>query len=142
MSWGVGGRCGSDPGLLWLWCRLAAAALIGPLGPGTSICLGAAPQKKKLYCVFSLRNYSIAVTSPMMRCVCLITAAGKALHSKGQRGGLWASCSSLSSWVGEAALHPSIKFGVSHRVAGIPVQCNQVQSLLNQKYQSIPIVDS
>ena len=28
---GVGLRCDSDPGLLWLWCRLAAAALIRPL---------------------------------------------------------------------------------------------------------------
>ena len=31
MSCGVGRRCGSDPELLWLWCRLAAVALIGPL---------------------------------------------------------------------------------------------------------------
>ena len=29
MSCGVGQRCGSDPELLWLWCRLAA--LIQPL---------------------------------------------------------------------------------------------------------------
>ena len=28
MSCGVGCRCGSDPELLWLWYRLAAAALI------------------------------------------------------------------------------------------------------------------
>ena len=27
-SCGVGCRCGSDPLLLWLWCRLAAATLI------------------------------------------------------------------------------------------------------------------
>ena len=31
MSCGVGGRCGSDPMLLWLWCSLAVADLIGPL---------------------------------------------------------------------------------------------------------------
>ena len=31
MSCGVGCRCGSDPVLLWLWRRPAAAALIGPL---------------------------------------------------------------------------------------------------------------
>ena len=31
MSSGVGPRCGSDPTLLWLWCRPAAAAPIGPL---------------------------------------------------------------------------------------------------------------
>ena len=28
MSCGVGHRCTLDPELLWLWCRLAAAALI------------------------------------------------------------------------------------------------------------------
>ena len=27
-SCGVGHRCGLDPALLWLWCRLAAAGLI------------------------------------------------------------------------------------------------------------------
>ena len=31
MSCGVGRRLGSDPVLLWLQCRLAATALIGPL---------------------------------------------------------------------------------------------------------------
>ena len=31
MSWGVGRRRGSDPVLLWLWCRPAAAVLIQPL---------------------------------------------------------------------------------------------------------------
>ena len=31
MSCGVGRRCGSDPVLLWLWRRPAAAALIRPL---------------------------------------------------------------------------------------------------------------
>ena len=31
MSCGVGRRRGLDPELLWLWCRLAATALIRPL---------------------------------------------------------------------------------------------------------------
>ena len=31
MSCGVGCRCGSDPMLLWLWCRPVAIAPIGPL---------------------------------------------------------------------------------------------------------------
>ena len=31
MSCGVGRRRGLDPVLLWLWCRLAAVALIQPL---------------------------------------------------------------------------------------------------------------
>jgi len=31
VSYGVGGRYGSDLVLLWLWCRLAAVAPIRPL---------------------------------------------------------------------------------------------------------------
>ena len=31
MSCGVCHKCGSDPTLLWLWCRLVAAALIQTL---------------------------------------------------------------------------------------------------------------
>ena len=31
MTCGVGRRCGSEPTLLWLWHRLAAAAPIRPL---------------------------------------------------------------------------------------------------------------
>ena len=31
MSCGVGHRLGSDPALLWLWCRLAATVPIRPL---------------------------------------------------------------------------------------------------------------
>ena len=31
VSYGVGHRCSSDLALLWLWCRLAATALIPPL---------------------------------------------------------------------------------------------------------------
>ena len=31
LSYGVGHRCGSDLMLSWLWYRLAAVALIGPL---------------------------------------------------------------------------------------------------------------
>ena len=31
MSCGVGHKCGLDPTLLWLWCRLEGTALMGPL---------------------------------------------------------------------------------------------------------------
>ena len=31
VSCGVGRRCGSDPELLWLWCRPEAVAPMGPL---------------------------------------------------------------------------------------------------------------
>ena len=42
----VGHRKGSDPALLWLWCRLAAVAPIGPL-LGTSYALGVALKKQE-----------------------------------------------------------------------------------------------
>ena len=46
-SCGVGGRCSLDLAWLWLWCRMAAAALIRPLAwepPGAA---GAALKTKK-----------------------------------------------------------------------------------------------
>ena len=46
VSSGVGRRCGSDPMLLWLWCRPAAAALTGPLTWELSYAMGAALKKK------------------------------------------------------------------------------------------------
>ena len=47
MSCGVGHRCGSDLVLLWLWCKLAASALIRPLAWGTSICHRCGPKNKQ-----------------------------------------------------------------------------------------------
>ena len=49
MSCGVGHRRGSDPMLLWLWCRLEATALIRPLAWELSYAVDAAlkGQKKK-----------------------------------------------------------------------------------------------
>ena len=50
-SCGVGHRCGSDPVLLWQWCRQAAAASIRPLAWEPPYASGAAlkRQKKKSY---------------------------------------------------------------------------------------------
>ena len=42
MGYGVGRRRSSDPALLWLWCRLAAAALLGPLAWEPPCATGAA----------------------------------------------------------------------------------------------------
>ena len=47
---GVGHRRGSDPALLWLWCRPAATVLITPLAWESPYAMGAAlkrPKKKK-----------------------------------------------------------------------------------------------
>ena len=47
MSCGIGRRCGSDPALLWLWCRPAVTAPIGPLAWEPPYATGAALKKKK-----------------------------------------------------------------------------------------------
>ena len=44
---GVSHRCSSDPVLLWLWCRPAATAPIGPLAWEPPYAMGAALQKTK-----------------------------------------------------------------------------------------------
>jgi len=40
-------RLGSDPALLWLWCRLAGVALIGPLAWEPPCAMGAALKRQK-----------------------------------------------------------------------------------------------
>jgi len=56
VSCGVGCRCGSDPVLLWLWCRPVAAAPIQPLAWEPPYAVGAALEKakrqKKKNCVY------------------------------------------------------------------------------------------
>ena len=47
MSCGVGCRLGSDPVLLWLWCRPAAVAPIPPLAWEPPYAMGAALKAKK-----------------------------------------------------------------------------------------------
>ena len=46
MSCGVGHRLSSDPALLWLWCRLAAIALV-PLAWEPPYAMGTALEKTK-----------------------------------------------------------------------------------------------
>ena len=48
VSCGVGNRHGSEPVLLWLWCRPAAVALIGPLAWKPPYATGAALKGKKI----------------------------------------------------------------------------------------------
>ena len=46
-SCGAGGRCSSDPVLLWLWCRPAAAARIRPLAWEPPYAASAALKRQK-----------------------------------------------------------------------------------------------
>ena len=48
MSSGVGHRLGSDPVLLWGWCRLVAAAPIGPLAWDLPYAMDAALKRQKI----------------------------------------------------------------------------------------------
>ena len=53
MSHGVGHRCGSDPMLLWLWCRWAATAPIQPLAWELPYAASVAlKRQKKVYVLF------------------------------------------------------------------------------------------
>ena len=47
MSYGVHRRRGSDPALLWPWCRPAATAPIAPLAWEPPCAMGVALEKKK-----------------------------------------------------------------------------------------------
>ena len=47
MSCGVGHRHGSDPVLLWLWCRLVAVALVHPLAWESPYAVGVALKRQK-----------------------------------------------------------------------------------------------
>ena len=65
MSCGVGCRCGSDPALLWLWCRPAAAVVIWPpslqlpYAPGVTL---HPPQKKDgMFFLFLKRTLTFRV---------------------------------------------------------------------------------
>ena len=47
MSCGVGGKCGLDPALLWMWCRLESTALIQPLAWELAFAMGVALERQK-----------------------------------------------------------------------------------------------
>ena len=47
VSCGVACRCGLDPELLWLWCRMEAVAPIRPLAWEPPYALGVALKRQK-----------------------------------------------------------------------------------------------
>ena len=60
MSFGVGHRCGSDLALLWLWRRLAAAALIPSLAQELPYAAGTALKgEKNLKCVYMYNEITL-----------------------------------------------------------------------------------
>ena len=73
MSCGVGRRRSSDPMLLWLWCRLAAIALIQPLAWELPHVEGVAlkRQKKKKMVLENIPHLGNYVHGEMTRPWCL-----------------------------------------------------------------------
>ena len=63
MSYGVGGRRASDPGLLWLLCRPAALAVIQPLAWEPLCTMGAALKSNKIKCLINgkVRHASLEI---------------------------------------------------------------------------------
>ncbi len=84
MSCGVGRRRGSDPMLLWLWCRLAATALIRSLAweppYAAGVALEKAKRQKKKTFVFGLQQFDYDV--PKCRFVFILLGASEILRSE------------------------------------------------------------
>ena len=59
MSCGIGCRCGLDLALLWLWCRLVAAASIHPLAWEPSYATGVALKKEKKINAWALFHHTL-----------------------------------------------------------------------------------
>lgn len=62
MSYGGGHGCGSDPALLWLWYRLAAAALIKILAWELPCATGTALQSKKITYIHKITQTYYTIT--------------------------------------------------------------------------------
>ena len=54
---GVGHRLASDPMLLWLWCRLAASALFGPLAWELPYDACASLKRQKIIIIIIIVNF-------------------------------------------------------------------------------------
>jgi len=64
MSCGVGHRRGSDPSLLWLWCRLAATAQIQLLAWELPYAMGVALKRHAYEDLWQLWGISVNVMMP------------------------------------------------------------------------------
>ena len=88
MSCGIGCRLGLDLALLWLWCRLAAAAPIGPLAWEPPYATGAALKKQKKKRIPS----TLSITSVLCEHISLVqnTTAKRRVKNAGRRPHCWA----------------------------------------------------
>ena len=78
MCYGVGGRRGSDPALLWLWRRPVAKARIRPLAWEPPYAAGAAQEKAKKqtksFLNIQTKAYSLLISPSPMTLPCLVTS--------------------------------------------------------------------
>ena len=65
MSYGVGHRRSSDLVLLWLWCRPAAVAPIGPVAWEPPYAVSAASEKKKKLNLSLQQKFCFSLTAFM-----------------------------------------------------------------------------
>ena len=91
MSCGVGQRHGSDPALLWQWCRPAATALVRPLAwePPNATGVALKRQKKKgILMLWAQQSLPLAVYSCVLSfCsgTCWVLGEAPRQHKKGLR---------------------------------------------------------
>ena len=67
MRCGVGHRCGSDPALLWLWCRPEATAPIGPLAWEPPYAEGLALEKANTHTKIMNHTLKVGLSSCVLR---------------------------------------------------------------------------
>ena len=67
MSCGIGRRLGSDPTLLWLWCRVAVTALIRLLAWEPPYASGAALKRQKINKNLKNKNKKKSLPGPQPR---------------------------------------------------------------------------
>ena len=119
MSCGVGCRHGSDPTLLWLWCRLMATAPIGPLAWEPPYAAGAAlemakrqkqKQNKTKTVNFKLREFHFSFVC-LFFVFCPFRATPAAYRGSQARGRIGAAapglCQSHSNEGSEPRLRPT-----------------------------------
>jgi len=93
MSYGVVCRHGSDPALLWLWCRLAATAPIQPLAWEPPYATGAAQEMAKKTKKKKKKSFSPYGHNPK-KALCLLNSMALAVTPPSfsmQNEALWAS---------------------------------------------------
>ena len=114
MSCGAGHRCGSDPTLLWPWCKPAAAAPIQPLAWELPYAMGLALKRQN--------KQTKKQKTPQMN---KYENAGMMKKLGAERGSCWASCESVQSVL--CSQHRSLK--LTHAPIATTGLCSPVSAV-------------